>query len=61
MNACCRGSAEPVIGILGVTYKENTRSIKNSRAVALIKALASCRAARVRPRGAGVGANGIRA
>ena len=34
---------EPVIGILGVTYKENTRSIKNSPAVALIKALAGCR------------------
>jgi UDPglucose 6-dehydrogenase len=34
---------EPVIGILGVTYKENTRSIKNSPAVALIKALPSCR------------------
>jgi UDPglucose 6-dehydrogenase len=35
--------AEPVIGILGVTYKENTRSIKNSPAVALIKALSDCR------------------
>ena len=35
--------ADPVIGILGVTYKENTRSIKNSPAVALIKALAGCR------------------
>jgi UDPglucose 6-dehydrogenase len=34
---------EPVIGILGVTYKENTHSIKNSPAVALIKALAGCR------------------
>ena len=34
---------EPVIGILGVTYKENTHSIKNSPAVALIKELASCR------------------
>ena len=34
---------EPVIGVLGVTYKENTRSIKNSPAVALIKELASCR------------------
>jgi UDPglucose 6-dehydrogenase len=36
---------EPVIAILGVTYKENTRSIKNSAAVALIKALTSCRLA----------------
>jgi UDPglucose 6-dehydrogenase len=35
--------AEPVIGILGVTYKENTRSIKNSPAVALIKELVGCR------------------
>jgi UDPglucose 6-dehydrogenase len=35
--------AEPVIGILGATYKENTRSIKNSPAVALIKALSGCR------------------
>ena len=34
---------EPVVGVLGVTYKENTRSIKNSPAVALIKELASCR------------------
>jgi UDPglucose 6-dehydrogenase len=34
---------EPVIGILGVTYKENTHSIKNSPAVALIKALTGCR------------------
>ena len=30
---------DPVIGILGVTYKENTHSIKNSPAVALIKEL----------------------
>jgi UDPglucose 6-dehydrogenase len=37
--------AEPVIGVLGVTYKENTRSIKNSPAVALIKDLATCRIA----------------
>jgi UDPglucose 6-dehydrogenase len=37
--------AEPVIGILGVTYKENTHSIKNSPAVALIKALAGARLA----------------
>jgi UDPglucose 6-dehydrogenase len=35
--------AEPVIGVLGVTYKENTHSIKNSPAVALIKALTGCR------------------
>jgi UDPglucose 6-dehydrogenase len=34
---------EPIIGILGVTYKENTRSIKNSPAVALIRELVSCR------------------
>src|SRR5262249_56010234 len=33
---------EPVIGILGVTYKENTHSIKNSPAVALITELMSC-------------------
>ena len=37
--------AEPAIGILGVTYKENTHSIKNSPAVALIKALAGARLA----------------
>src|SRR5262249_1037922 len=30
-------------GILGVTYKENTHSIKNSPAVALIAELMSCR------------------
>jgi len=35
--------AEPTIGILGVTYKENTHSIKNSPAVALIKSLAGAR------------------
>jgi len=34
---------EPVIGILGVTYKESTHSIKNSPAVALIRELAGCR------------------
>ena len=34
---------EPVIGVLGVTYKENTHSIKNSPAVALIKELGSFR------------------
>jgi UDPglucose 6-dehydrogenase len=34
---------EPVIGVLGVTYKENTHSIKNSPAVALIKDLADYR------------------
>jgi UDPglucose 6-dehydrogenase len=32
----------PTIGILGVTYKENTHSVKNSPAVALIRELASC-------------------
>lgn len=31
--------SDPLIGILGVTYKENTHSIKNSPAVALIKDL----------------------
>jgi UDPglucose 6-dehydrogenase len=36
---------EPTIGVLGVTYKENTRSIKNSPAVALIRALSGCRLA----------------
>jgi UDPglucose 6-dehydrogenase len=35
--------ADPVIGMLGVTYKENTHSIKNSPAVALIRELATCR------------------
>ena len=35
--------ADPVIGVLGVTYKENTHSIKNSPAVALIRELPSCR------------------
>ena len=44
-----------------MTYKENTHSIKNSPAVALIKELRELPAARVRPRGAGLGANGIRA
>ena len=34
---------EPVIGVVGVTYKENTHSIKNSPAVALIKELGSLR------------------
>jgi UDPglucose 6-dehydrogenase len=34
---------EPVIAVLGVAYKENTRSIKNSPAGALIRALAGCR------------------
>jgi UDPglucose 6-dehydrogenase len=37
--------ADPVIGMLGVTYKENTHSIKNSPAVALIRELATCRLA----------------
>ena len=46
---------EPVIGVLGVTYKENTHSIKNSPAVALIKELGEFPAARIRPRGAGRG------
>jgi len=36
-------STDPLIGVLGVTYKENTRSIKNSPAVALIRELATCR------------------
>jgi UDPglucose 6-dehydrogenase len=35
--------ADPLIAILGVTYKENTFSIKNSPAVALIRELATCR------------------
>jgi UDPglucose 6-dehydrogenase len=35
--------AEPAIGILGLAYKENTHSTKNSPALALIKALARCR------------------
>lgn len=34
---------DPVIGILGVTYKENTHSIKNSPAVALIRELVGFR------------------
>ncbi|PWT86756.1 MAG: hypothetical protein C5B56_11980 [Proteobacteria bacterium] len=34
---------EPVIAVLGVAYKENTRSIKNSPAGALIRGLAACR------------------
>jgi UDPglucose 6-dehydrogenase len=34
---------EPVIAILGVTYKENTHSIKNSPALALIAELVRCR------------------
>jgi UDPglucose 6-dehydrogenase len=32
----------PTVAVLGVTYKENTRSIKNSPAVALIRELSSC-------------------
>ena len=40
---------DPVVGILGVTYKENTHSIKNSPAVALIKALTGCRLAAFDP------------
>jgi UDPglucose 6-dehydrogenase len=40
---------DPVIGVLGVTYKENTHSIKNSPAVALIKALVGCRLAAFDP------------
>jgi UDPglucose 6-dehydrogenase len=40
---------DPVIGVLGVTYKENTHSIKNSPAVALIKALTGCRLAAFDP------------
>jgi len=42
-------AVDPVIGILGVTYKENTHSIKNSPAVALIKALMGCRLASFDP------------
>jgi UDPglucose 6-dehydrogenase len=34
---------DPLIGMLGVTYKESTHSIKNSPAVALIRELATCR------------------
>jgi UDPglucose 6-dehydrogenase len=40
---------DPLIGVLGVTYKENTHSIKNSPAVALIKALTGCRLASFDP------------
>jgi UDPglucose 6-dehydrogenase len=36
---------EPVVAILGVTYKENTHSIKNSPAVELIKQLHGCQLA----------------
>jgi UDPglucose 6-dehydrogenase len=44
LQACVLAhTAEPLIGILGVTYKENTHSIKNSPSVALIKALTGCR------------------
>jgi len=32
----------PVVAVLGVTYKENTHSVRNSPAVALIKELAGC-------------------
>jgi UDPglucose 6-dehydrogenase len=35
--------ADPLIGVLGVTYKENTHSVKNSPALALIRELAACR------------------
>jgi UDPglucose 6-dehydrogenase len=41
--------ADPVIGVLGVTYKENTHSTKNSPAVALIKALTGYRLASFDP------------
>jgi UDPglucose 6-dehydrogenase len=42
-------SVDPVIGVLGVTYKENTHSIKNSPAMALIKALTGYRLASFDP------------
>ena len=35
--------ADPLIGVLGVTYKENTHSVKNSPAMALIRELPTCR------------------
>jgi UDPglucose 6-dehydrogenase len=35
--------ADPLIGVLGVTYKENTHSVKNSPAMALIGELTACR------------------
>jgi UDPglucose 6-dehydrogenase len=35
--------ADPLIGVLGVTYKENTHSLKNSPAVALIRELTTAR------------------
>jgi UDPglucose 6-dehydrogenase len=34
---------DPLIGVLGLTYKENTHSVRNSPAVALIRDLQSCR------------------
>jgi UDPglucose 6-dehydrogenase len=38
-------AAEPRIAVLGLTYKENTHSIKNSAAVALVRQLAACEVA----------------
>ena len=40
------------IGVLGLAYKENTHSVKNSAALALIAQLAGMAGARVRPGGA---------
>jgi len=46
LHACVLSRiADPVVAILGVTYKENTHSIKNSPAVELIKQLIGCRLA----------------
>src|SRR5262249_16540501 len=38
-----RSKADALIGILGLAYKENTHSTKNSPALALIATLAPCR------------------
>jgi UDPglucose 6-dehydrogenase len=38
-------AAAPRIAVLGLTYKENTHSIKNSAAVALVRQLAACEVA----------------
>ena len=35
--------ADPVIAVMGLTYKENTRSIKNSPAIALIRRMRGIR------------------
>ena len=39
MKLCCRRNRSALIGVLGLAYKENTHSIKNSPSIALIREL----------------------